>query len=187
MIYLDIFLYYTLFTSSVLIYGIGVNKIVEIGITKKINILSYIKAVISILSTSMVGWIVTTFVLVPISLVEYFPLVIFLLFVAINTLIEGLMRLTTGKSYSEFIISFLIVLLSIFETTSFLDTVVICVSCFCSIILLIPFSIIFKKRLCSNGKLLDEKYYSFILIFFAVIILILSVWDIGWLTPGVIQ
>ncbi len=187
MIYLDTFLYYSVFASSVLIYGIGVNKIIEVEITKDINVLNYLKAIISILSTSMLVWLITNYILMPINLIEFFPLLALLLFVAINTFVEGLMRLTTGKSYSEFIISFLIVLLSIFESSSFLNTILICAGCFASILLLIPFNITFKKRLCSNGQLLDERYYGYILIFFAILILILSVWDIGWLNEGVIQ
>ena len=118
MIYLDTFLYYSVFASSVLIYGIGVNKIIEVEITKDINVLNYLKAIISILSTSMLVWLITNYILMPINLIEFFPLLALLLFVAINTFVEGLMRLTTGKSYSEFIISFLIVLLSIFESSS---------------------------------------------------------------------
>lgn len=187
MIYLDSFLYYTVFASCVLIYGIGINKIVEIGITKEITVISYIKSIIAITSSAMLIWLITHFILLPLSLIEFFPLISLFIFIAINTFIEGLLRLTTGKSYSEFIISFLIVLLSIFEATNFIDVVIICVSCFASILLLIPFSITFKKRLCSNGQILDERYYSFILIFFAILILILSVWDIGWLNPGVIK
>lgn len=187
MIYLETFLYYSLFGSSVLIYGVGLNKIVEIGITKDINLLTYFKAIITILSTSMLSWLITNYVLMPINLIELFPLLTLLIFVAVNTFIEGLLRLTTGKSYSEFILSFLIILLSVFETISFLDSVIICVSCFTSFLILIPFGITFKKIICSNGQKLDERYYSFILIFFAILILFLSVWDIGWLNSGVIK
>lgn len=187
MIYIETLLYYTLFASSVLIYGVGINRIVEVGISKFSNILYYVKAIISILSTAMLTWLITHYILLPINLIEVFPLVAFLLFVCINTFIEALIRLTTGKATTEFVISYLIIILSVCESVTFLDTIIICVSCFIAILLLFPLSITFKKRLCSNGQLLDEKYYSFFFIYLAVIIIILSVWDIGWLNTGVIQ
>lgn len=187
MIYIQTLLYYTLFASSVLIYGVGINRIVEVGITKISSILYYVKAIITILSTSMLTWLISNFILLPLGLVELFPLIAFLIFILINTFIEALIRLTTGKSSTEFIVSFLIILLSVYESVTFLDTVIICVSCFMSLLLLFPLSITFKKRLCSNGQLLDERYYSFFFIFLTVIIIILSVWDIGWLNTGVIQ
>lgn len=187
MIYIETLLYYTLFASSVLIYGVGINRIVEVGISKFSSIIYYIKCIISILSTSMLTWLITNFILLPLNLIELFPLVAFLLFICLDTFIEALIRLTTGKTATEFIVSFLIILLSIYESVTFLDTIIICVSCFIAILLLFPLSITFKRRLCSNGQFLDEKYYSFFFIFLAVIIIILSVWDIGWLNTGVIQ
>jgi len=54
-------------------------------------------------------------------------------------------------------------------------------------VIVIPLSLTFKKRLCSNGHVLDETYYSIYFIFLAILILLLSAWDIGWLNQGVIQ
>ena len=87
----------------------------------------------------------------------------------------------------EFIVSFLIILLSIFESTSILFSILICASSFISILFLIPFCISFKKRITANGKQLDEKYYSLFLIFLAILILLLTVFDINWLKPGVLK
>jgi hypothetical protein len=54
-------------------------------------------------------------------------------------------------------------------------------------LIIIPFSLTFRRRICNNGRLLDEKYYSLYFFFLAILILILSVWDIAWLNPEVIK
>ena len=161
MIYFQTFLYYSLFSSIVLIYGIGLNKIAEIGIVKFKEPIFYIKCSISIVSSSVISWLITYYLLVPLTITELYPLVCFIVFACISTFLGGITRLTTGNSTSEFAVSYLLII--------------------------IPFSLTFRRRVCSNGRLLDEKYYSLYFIFLAVLILLLSVWDIAWLNPGAIQ
>jgi len=186
-LYVSCFLYYTLFASVVLIYGIGLNKVVECGISKFYNFLYYLKAALSILATAVLSWLVVNFILVPLNLVELYPLLCLLIFICINTFLEALVRLTTGITTTEFIVSFLIILLSVSESTSILNTIIICFSSYIALLCTIPFSITFKKRVCSNGNFLDGKYFSLFFIFLAVLILIITTWDIGWLGKGVIQ
>ena len=187
MIYLNTFLYYTLFSSVIVIYGIGLNRSVEIGISLFYKPVFYLKALFTIISSSVLSWLFTNYILMPLKLVELFPLISLLIFICISTFIEALVRLTCGFSVSEFIVSFLIILLSIFESTSILFSILICASSFISILFLIPFCISFKKRITANGNQLDEKYYSLFLIFLAILILLLTVFDINWLKPGVLK
>ena len=187
MIYLSTFLYYALFSSLVLIYGIGLNKIAEIGIVKFKEPIYYFKCAISIISSSVISWLITKYLLVPLTITELFPLVCFIVYACISTFLCGIIRLTTGYSTSEFAVSYLLVLLSIQESSSLLFTLCISLSGLISMLIIIPFSLTFKRRVCSNGRLLDEKYYSLYFIFLAVLILLLSVWDIAWLNPGAIQ
>ena len=53
MIYFYTFLYYSLYSSVVLIYGIGLNKIAEIGIVKFKEPIYYVKCAISIISSAI--------------------------------------------------------------------------------------------------------------------------------------
>ncbi len=187
MLYLSTFFYYTLFASTVLIYGIGINSIADLGISKMNSLTFFLKAVISILSTSILTWLITNYILVPLKLVELFPLLAFLIFVSLSTLLEAINRVITGTSTSEFIVSFLIVLISILESTSLLSTIIICLSCFTSLIILVPFCYTFKNRITNNGHKLDEKYYSLFFVFLALLVLLILVWDISWLSKGVIK
>lgn len=187
MIFFDTFLYYTFFASVVLIYGIGINRVAEIGITKFYDIVYYIKASISILTSSVLSWLITEFILVPLNITELYPLIALLIFICINSFLEALVRLTTGTTATEFVISFLIILLSISESTSIINSIIICFSSYIALLILIPFSITFKKRVCFNGQFLDEKYYSLFFMFLSILIIIMSTWDIGWLNSEVMK
>lgn len=187
MIFIDTFLYYTLFASAVLIYGIGLNSVAEIGIHRMNQVTYFTKAVLSIFVSSILSWIVVTTILVPLKIIEIYPLICFLIFICINVFIEGLIRLTTGVSTAEFLVSYLIVLLSISESTSIIYTMIICGSCFVALLILVPFAFTFKNRIQTDGYSIDEKYYSLFFIFLGLLILMMSSWDILWITPGVIK
>ena len=187
MIYFYTFLYYSLFSSSVLIYGIGLNKIAEIGIVKFKDTIFYVKCAVSIISSAVISWLLTYYLLVPLKITELYPLVCFIVYATISTFLGGIIRLTTGRLTSEFSVSYLVILLSITESSSLLFTLFISLCTLLSMLFIIPFSLTFRKRVCSNGRLLDEKYYSLYFFFLAVLILILSVWDIVWLNPEVIK
>ena len=181
MIYLQTFLYYTLFASVVLIYGVGLNKTVEIGITKFSTLVFYLKSILTIFSTSILTWLITNYILVQLGLIELFPLICLLIFICISTFIDTLVRITTGTTAPEFIVSFFIILISIFESTSILYTIIICLSSCISILLLLPFALTFKNQFCRNGRTLNESYYSIFFIFLAILILVISVFDVNWL------
>lgn len=187
MIFVDTYLYYTLFASAVVIYGIGINTVAEIGIYKMNQVTYFIKAIISILASAVLSWIITSRVLAPLKLIELYPLICFLIFICINTFLEALIRITTGISSSEFIVSYLILLLTISESTSLLTTMTICGACFTAFAIMVPFCFTFKNRIQNDGYEIDEKYYSLFFVFLGIFILLSSIWDILWITPGVIK
>lgn len=187
MIYLYTFLYYTLFSSIVLFYGIGLNQLSVIGEKQSSQIIFLLKAVLSIYSTAILTYLIVTFILVPLELVEIFPVSCLLIFIAFNSFAEGLVRLTTGTDTTEFVISFLIVLISIFQTSSILDTLLICLSCLCAIFILIPFIHVFRKRLITFSQGFVEKYLCIFFIFLAILLIIISVFDVSWLNGGMLK
>lgn len=187
MIYLNTFIYYALFGSAVLLYGIGLNKISEIGTVKFKHLIFYVKCGIAILSSAVISWLLVHYLLVPLKITELYPLICFIVYVCISSFLGAIINLTTGQTTTEFSISYLIILLSIGESTSLLFTIVISLSCIVALTAIIPFSLTFKRRVCSNGHLLDESFYSIYFIFLAVLLLLLSAGDINWLNPGVIK
>lgn len=187
MIYYATFLHYTIFASVVLLYGVGLNKVSEIGTVKFKEVIFYIKCALSILSSAVVSWLLINYLLVPLKITELYPLVCFIVFACISSFLGAIINLTTGQSTAEFSICYLIILLSIAESSSLLLTVIISVCSILALLVIVPFSLTFKKRLCSNGNVLDETYYSIYFIFLAILIILLSAWDIGWLNQGVIK
>ena len=83
MIYFDTFAFYTLFCSDVLIYGVGINKIADFQTGAKQNITFFTKIVLSIFITTIISWGVISTVLVPLKLIELYPVVSLLIFVCI--------------------------------------------------------------------------------------------------------
>lgn len=181
---LDTFIYYVLFASSVLVYGVGMNRIANVGFEKNNSLFFYIKMIINVFACSVLGWLVTNYVLLPIGIIELFPLVVFLIFISISSFIEAIVRITTNTTAAEFVLSFLIVLLSILESTSLINTILICFCCLIEMLLLVPFIIAFKNRVIPNGKNISERYYGLFFIFLAVLVLVLTVWDVVWIKPG---
>ena len=153
MTFLNTFLYYVCFSSVILIYGIGSTKVFDLNLTRLKNISYCSKVLLSILLSSILGWLVTKGILVPIKM-------------------------------TELVFSYLVIILSIAESTSFVNTIIITLSCICSFALTIPFIFAFKQR---NNEVTEEKYYCRLFLYIAILILVISVWDVMWINPEVIQ
>ena len=186
MIYLSTFLYYSCFASVILFYGLGLNQIVELSLFKSKSINYLLKVFISIVLSTVISWIITQYILVPVKIVELFPIVCFLVYVCITAFLEALIRITTNKSSTEFLFSYLIVILSVSESSSLLNTLVISGSCLVSLILMMPFTYSFRNRVSKDNETTDKLYVRFFL-FIALLIILISVWDIMWLNPEVIK
>lgn len=184
MSFLSTALYYVCFASVILIYGIGTNNALDFDSSKIKNFTFCTKIFISILISSILSWFITRWLLVPLKLTELYPLVCFLIFILINAFLEALVRLTTGKSATEFVFSYLVIILSVSESTSFLNTITISLSCVVSVVLLLPFIVAFKRE---NNKTNKENYYCRLFLYIAIVILIISVFDVLWFNPGVIK
>lgn len=183
---LSTFLYYTCFASAILFYGVGINQIAELSLFKTKTITYMIKIVISILLSTVLSWIVTSMILTPLHIVEVFPIVCFLIYVCITTFLEALTRLTTNKSTSEFLFSYLIIILSVMESTSLLNTLVISGSCLTALLIMMPLIYSFRERVFKDN-ISKEHYFCRFLLFLAILIIVISAWDIMWLNPAVIK
>ena len=109
MSFMTTFLYYSFFASVILFSGVGTNKILDLNLNKLKSVTYCLKIIISIMVSSILGWLITKGVLVPLKITELFPLVCFLIYICIDAFLEALIRLTTGKSAAEFIFSYLVI------------------------------------------------------------------------------
>lgn len=184
MIYLNAFFYYVCFASAILIYGIGINKTADVTSLKGKDIVYFAKIIITILISSILSWLVADKLLVPLKLAELYPFTSLLVYIFISMLLEMITRYFTKKSSTEFVLSYLTVVLSVSESTAFVNTIVICVSTIVAMLLFTPFVVAFRKRILKNGEL-PEVYMTRLFIFIAIIILIITSWDIMWINPEV--
>ncbi|MBR5645621.1 MAG: hypothetical protein IKX23_03155 [Treponema sp.] len=186
MIFLNTFLYYLCFASAVLVYGIGIDKTMQVTYLKEKRFSLIFKMFLVIFISSIISWFVTVKLLIPIGMNELFPLISFLIYSCISTLVEGIYRVSTGKSNTEFIFSFLVVLLTVSESISLPDTIVISMSCIAALIVLIPIVYSYRVRILADEDNI-EKYLCRLFLFLGILILMISVWDVMWMNPEVIQ
>ena len=182
--YFEAFLYYSFFATVILFTGIGTNKLLDSKFDKLKNITYCGKILLSILLSSLFGWLITKGILVPLKITELFPLVCFLIYICIDAFLEALVRLTTGKSSAEFIFSYLLIILSISESLSIVNTLIISTGSIIATLGMIPFIMAFRKR---NADTKSDLIFCRLLLYFALLILGLSSWDIAWINPEVFQ
>ncbi|MCF0241887.1 MAG: hypothetical protein HUK25_04570, partial [Treponema sp.] len=132
-----VFLYYSFLCSAVLFFGIGLNRSIQVTTgSLRVNFKVFFKSLISILGTSIFTFLITQYVLLPLKLEEMFPVIALFIFLCLNSFIEALVRITAKTSTSEFSISFLMVLLTIYESSSLLESLVIAFSCMISFLIM---------------------------------------------------
>lgn len=184
MIYVKTFFYYVCFASSILIYGIGINKTAEIDSLKNKDIVYFAKVITTIFVSSILAWLVADKLLVPLRLAELYPFTSLMIYICVSLIFELITRYFTKKSSTEFVLSYLTVVLSVSESTSLINTIVICFSTMVAMLIFIPFVYSFRKRNLKNIEQ-PEVYMSRLFIFIAIIILMISSWDIMWINPEV--
>src|SRR5574344_2025545 len=96
------FFYYTLYTSAVLIYGIGINRATIISEKTEDFLLFFIKMLLTVISSVVLTYIIDLYLLIPAHLTELFPFISVLVFSAISVFIESIIRITSKTSAAEF-------------------------------------------------------------------------------------
>lgn len=186
MIYLTTFLYYIFFASSISIYGIGLNKTADVNFWDNKDVFYFIKIILTILISSVISWFICDKILVPLKIAQLYPLFCFIIYVCISLITESVFSAVLKKTPTEFIVSYLTIILSVSESTSLINTIVISSSIIISMLLFIPFVHSFRKRNLEDVSK-PEVYMTRLFIFFAVLILIISCWDIMWINPEVLK
>lgn len=179
--YVRLFLYYTIICSGILFFGIGINRTIQItSDSLRVNFKVVLKSFISIFLTTILSYLIIQYILVPIRLAELFPLISMMIFLCINTFIEALVRITAKVSTAEFSISWLVIILSLYECTNLPEAMLICTSCMLSFLIMLPLVYCFQKLLTLKPYDKSEKKQVFLILSISIIMLVLSVSDITW-------
>ena len=118
-------IYYIFFASSVILYGAGFNNLTIVCDSIHELKLSFAKVMFSILITCILSFQFMHFFLIPLRLVEFYPLIALIIFLIISTILETVVRITTGKITSEFIFSYLLILLALNESLNLTEVIII--------------------------------------------------------------
>lgn len=181
------FMYYIFFASAVFFYGIGLNDATIVCDSVHEIFMQLFKMLVSIVSTTLLCFLVETKLLIPLGLMEFIPLVALLFYYVISILLEALIRITSKKNTAEFNISYLIILLALYESSNIIDATVVSVASFISFAIILPVLYSIKKRIDIVGNVeLHGNKRSLVLVSLAILATVLAVCNVSWLTPGVL-
>lgn len=171
-----------------MLYGIGMNRSLILCDSIHRMAVPVVKMIFTVLVSSIITWVIIENLLIPLKLVDMYPFVASLVFLVVSMLFELIVRMITQKSASEFIVSFLMVMLCINESLNLLDVVVISLSCIFSFFILIPLLYSIKNRgdITGNPRV-HANVRSLLFISLAILICAVAACSISWLNPGVIK
>lgn len=180
-------LYYMVYTSSVLIYGIGINRAVIYCDKMEHLLLKSFKLILTVETTSVLSYLVMTKLLLPANVTEMYPFIAVLIYVAIAVFIEAIIRITARTSTAEFGISFMYVLLALNESISLSECAINACIFTATFFLLIPVLHAISKRIQISRHTKEFENSSLLFISLAIIMITLLVWNVTWLNPGVFK
>jgi len=178
---LSTILFYLFSCSSILVYGIGVNRLLSLDDRLSSIIISFIKAVVIGIGTSVLTFVMTDIFLLPLDLAELYPFVAVLLFTLISFIVEIFISIGIKNSASEFAVPLLSILLGVNEGTNIFEVMVITV--FSIGIFYILYAVIFclRGRISVHTPDAGLKNYSILILSLGVIIIALYGWNASWL------
>ncbi len=168
--------YYIIYTSALCFYGIGSNRALSICEHPRQLWGSAVKMLLTISSSTALTYLVAAKVLLPANLTEVYPFAAVLIFSSISIFIESIIRVATRHSASEYTVSLLSVLLGVNESTSVFESVVIACLCELSFFFCIFLLYAVRRRIGDKQNLL--------IVSLAIIIIILTAWNVSWLNQG---
>lgn len=173
------FAYYIIYTSAILVYGIGMNRTLPLSNHPRRIMSSFVKMLVTISISSVLTYLIALYILVPVALVELYPFVAVIIYSILSVFVETIIRVTAKRSTPEYAVSVLAILLSVNEACSVFECFII--SLLCELSFFIFFFILFavRRRIAKKPLL--------VIISIAVIMMILLSWNVSWLHQGGLQ
>ncbi len=182
---LNTFMFYFLYSSSVLIYGVALNSCLQVTKKPAKLIKSFFKVFICSNIASFLTFIVQKYILAKLNLMELFPFVAVSILLILFMIFEIAFEKGIKKLSSEFIFALSIVLLSLSESAFPLQVFVTATASLLSFAILYLFIFAIRKRIEISNPFGSFSNSSLILITLSIISLITLVWNVSWLNRGV--
>ena len=178
---ISVVIYYIASASAVFFYGIGLGRTMSLKDDSSKMMLSFIKALSTVSSSTAVGYLVNDWLLAPIGFSEIYPFVTLLIFLVFSIIIEIFIGVGIKKSSAEFSVTILCTLLALGEGVSLGHAVVISVSCVFSFYLLIFIFYAIRNRVSFYTNPNGIKIYPVLFVSLAAVIIAICGWNISWL------
>ncbi|MCI5541000.1 hypothetical protein SAMN02745152_00312 [Treponema berlinense] len=183
---LEIIFFYLFFGSIALYYGVGLKKILTIRKTPLCYLKDVLKSLFITVSVSSATFLLEEYVFARLGISEIYPFFMTIFFAAISYGIHRLIKTRVFDFTEDYIVPFMIVLMSLTEGFSFLSTILICVSGVLSFYLLILFVFALRTRFKIYQKDAGEKPFFMLLLGTAVLFIAIYGFNASWLNLGLI-
>lgn len=173
--------YYLFYSSAVLIYGVGLDKLVRESKKPRHLWVEFCGTVICVMGSVLLTYLVKTQML-KINMGELAPFVAVLMFLLINVFLNLVVKLSSGTSISEYTLSLLCVIFGICESGSILDCLLNSFLCVVSFYLTVPIIHALRKRIEMNGPNDGIRNLALLFMSLAVAMLALISWNVSWMS-----
>lgn len=180
MIFNSIF-YYIFCCSGILIYGIGIKKLIITSKTWKSHWMNYLESSIVCALSSISSWLVVVYILAPVKLIELTPMSSILIHLLISLIISFIFSKCERISLLDISISFPCVLLAVTESVSVFQCLIIVLSSCTAYYLMIPIIFAIRERIKTSHPLKEFKTGALIFISIAIIMCAFFAINISWI------
>ena len=178
------FLYYLLFSSAILFYGLGLERIITVYKSYKIFGLNFIKSLCAVNLTVLISTFFTQTVLNYFLIPELYAFFTLLVFIFVSLAINFIIYKALKEFAFDFSTSFLFALLAVHESSKFLDSILIGTACVIAYYFVQLLLISYKKHFEFFKQPKKIHTASLLYINIAVLIFSLFAWNISWLNPA---
>ena len=181
---IDIVLYYAFYASAVLFYGIGLERTAALSVAFDKSVFRpALQCGVSALAATFLTELIAVHLLSPLGVSELYPLAALLVFAALLSGIGFLIKTPSVIQKGECAVSYLIVLLSLSESASPVDALIIAASCIFAFVLVLPVLSSLRYRIdIARSKNDGLNRYVLVMILFAILVIACAVWNVSWLS-----
>jgi hypothetical protein len=188
MMFLYKLFFFTIYCSSVFIYGTGIRQTVQNS--EKVSWKILIQLILTILMTLICILIINPiveYIVKPYYLKELIPLVILLVILPVDAIFGIIKYRFPDIKCSDLLISYPILLLSFYESVNLTDTLTTAIPCIISYYLFLPLIYAVRKRITITNRTTNINVTSLIFISIAVILCAFLAFNYSWLSIGVLK
>lgn len=182
---LDTVFLYLIFSSAVLVYGIGLKQILDYSTNPKRFLFQMLRILVTIILSVFVSRGITVLFLVPARLQELFPFVCIIFTCLFAIVTEKLVELLFHIEVKEIAITICSVLIAVNEGLTMIHSIIIGIASCLSFFLILPVLYAIRCRMKYSQQQIDFKKGALIFLSISLIMLILFAPNVSWLNLGV--